>query len=310
MLQQTQVVTVQAYFARFLMRFPNVSSLAKASLDDVLALWSGLGYYSRARHLHACAQAVMDLHGGAFPKSAAQLVALPGIGPSTAAAIASICFDERAAILDGNVKRVLTRYLAFEADLAKAASEQALLSEAQRLLPPADMAAAMPRYTQGVMDLGATLCTAKNPNCAACPLNARCAALSRLEQGRFPVKSRRLKRSSQSIWLLWACSVNGAVWLSQRPTPGVWAGLYCFPVFEDETGLRTALDNTHWLSQTDLPMFKHVLTHKDLYLHAVQVQYAGAGQPSVDGVWYDMAQIQQLGLPAPIKKMLQTLANA
>jgi A/G-specific adenine glycosylase len=310
MLQQTQVVTVQAYFARFLVRFPNVNTLAHASLDEVLALWSGLGYYSRARHLHACARAVMDVHGGAFPRSAAQLAALPGIGPSTAAAIASICFDERAAILDGNVKRVLTRYLAFEADLAKAASERALLLEAQRLLPAADMAADMPRYTQGVMDLGATLCTSKSPNCNACPLNSGCAALSRLEQVRFPVKSRRVKRSSKSIWLLWASSAKGAVWLSRRPTPGVWAGLYCFPVFEDEAGLRAALDNTRWVTQSDLPAFKHVLTHMDLYLHAVHVVYAGAEQPSADGAWYDLTQIKKLGLPAPIKKMLQTPGSA
>jgi A/G-specific adenine glycosylase len=304
MLQQTQVVTVQAYFARFLVRFPNVSSLANASLDDVLALWSGLGYYSRARHLHACARAVMDLHGGAFPQSAAQLVALPGIGPSTAAAVASICFDERAAILDGNVKRVLTRYLAFEADLAKTASERTLLSEAQRLLPAADMAAVMSRYTQGVMDLGATLCTAKSPNCTACPLNSRCAAMSRHEQERFPVKSRRLKRSSQSIWLLWACSEDGAVWLSQRPTPGVWAGLFCFPVFEEPSGLQNALVNTACASQCELPVFKHVLTHKDLYLHPVQVRYTGCGQPAAEGAWYASTQVPQMGLPAPIRKLL------
>lgn len=304
MLQQTQVVTVQAYFARFLVRFPDVSTLAKASLDEVLALWSGLGYYSRARHLHACARVVMDLHGGAFPKSAAQLVALPGIGPSTAAAIASICFDERAAILDGNVKRVLTRYLAFEADLANAASERALLLEAQRLLPAADMAGAMPRYTQGVMDLGATLCTAKSPNCTACPLNSGCAALSRLEQARFPVKSRHLKRSSQSIWLLWACSANGAVWLSKRPTPGVWAGLFCLPLFEDATALRHALGPMLGASITELPAFKHVLTHKDLHLHPVQVAWSGGDKVLDEGGWFEPDQWPSLGLPAPIRKLL------
>jgi A/G-specific adenine glycosylase len=306
MLQQTQVTTVRDYFARFLNRFPNVNSVAKASLDEVLSLWSGLGYYSRARNLHDCAQAVVGLHGGAFPRTAAQLATLPGIGPSTAAAIASICFDERAAILDGNVKRVLTRFLGFEADLALAASERALLSEAQRLLPEADAMGAMPRYTQGMMDLGATLCTTKKPNCSVCPLRSRCCALAKLEQERFPVKSRRLKRSSQSIWLLWARSIHGAVWLSQRPTPGVWAGLFCFPVFDDETALHAALDATPYALQAELPSFKHVLTHKDLYLHPVQVRYTGSTQPMTNGAWYGSAQWPHMGLPAPIRKLLLT----
>jgi A/G-specific adenine glycosylase len=304
MLQQTQVATVRDYFARFLERFPNVNSVANASLDEVLGLWSGLGYYSRARNLHACAQAVVGMYGGAFPRTAAQLATLPGIGPSTAAAIASICFDERAAILDGNVKRVLTRYLGFDADLALAASERALWREAQRLLPAADFAGAMPRYTQGVMDLGATLCTAKKPNCTLCPLRTRCNALAKLEQERFPVKSRRLKRSSQSIWLLWARSTQGAVWLSQRPTPGVWAGLFCLPLFDDATALRQALGPMLGASMTALPAFKHVLTHKDLHLHPVQVAWSGGEKVLDEGGWFEPDQWPSLGLPAPIRKLL------
>jgi A/G-specific adenine glycosylase len=306
MLQQTQVATVRDYFVRFLARFPNVCAVANASLDEVLSLWSGLGYYSRARNLHGCAKAVADLHGGAFPRTAAQLATLPGIGPSTAAAIASICFDERAAILDGNVKRVLTRYLGFEADLAVAASERALWREAERLLPDAEFIGAMPGYTQGLMDLGATLCTSKKPNCTVCPLRSRCCALAKLEQERFPIKSRRLKRSSQSIWLLWARSKNGAVWLSQRPTPGVWAGLFCFPVFDDEAALHAGLDATPHALQRELPSLKHVLTHKDLYLHPVQVQYSGSDQPMSDGAWYGSDQWPHMGLPAPIRKLLLT----
>jgi A/G-specific adenine glycosylase len=154
MLQQTQVVTVLDYFARFLKRFPNVRSLAAAPLDDVLGLWSGLGYYSRARNLHACAKQVVDVHGGEFPRSALALQTLPGIGRSTAAAVAAICFGERVAILDGNVKRVLTRVLAYGEDLAQAPHERALWALATDLLPQEDLARTMPRYTQGVMDLG------------------------------------------------------------------------------------------------------------------------------------------------------------
>ncbi|HSV44995.1 MAG TPA: A/G-specific adenine glycosylase, partial [Ramlibacter sp.] len=156
MLQQTQVSAVLGYYDRFLERFPGVASLAAAPLDAVLGLWSGLGYYSRARNLHRCAQLVVSQHGGSFPAEAVQLQALPGIGRSTAAAIAAFCFGERVSILDGNVRRVLTRLLAFESDLAQAASERVLLAQAQALVPR--QAARMPAYTQGLMDLGATVC--------------------------------------------------------------------------------------------------------------------------------------------------------
>ena len=158
MLQQTQVATVLEYYPRFLARFPDVASLAAAHLDEVLGLWSGLGYYSRARNLHRCAVDVVALHGGEFPRSAAALETLPGIGRSTAAAIASFCFGERAAILDGNVKRVLTRVLGFDADLAVAANERNLWTQAEAMLPNRGVQEAMPRYTQGLMDLGATVC--------------------------------------------------------------------------------------------------------------------------------------------------------
>ena len=173
MLQQTQVATVLDYFPRFLDRFPNVGSLAAASLDDVLGLWSGLGYYSRARNLHLCAMEIVSVHDSVFPKTAQLLQTLPGIGRSTAAAVASLCFGERVAILDGNVKRVLTRVLGFDADLALAANERRLWDEASQLLPTSDLQHAMARYTQGVMDLGATVCTAKKPGCGVCPASAK-----------------------------------------------------------------------------------------------------------------------------------------
>ena len=242
MLQQTQVVTVRDYFARFVARFPNVASLAQASLDDVLGLWSGLGYYSRARNLHRCAQQVMDLHGGAFPSSADVLETLPGIGRSTAAAIASLCFGERVAILDANVKRVVTRVLGFDADLAQGANVRALWDAATQLLPVGkDAGLAMPRYTQGMMDLGATVCLPQKPQCEICPVRSLCRASAQDNPQRYPVRTRKLKRSTQSLWLLWVRNAQGAVYLSRRPVPGVWAGLYCLPLFDSEEAMQAAV---------------------------------------------------------------------
>ena len=304
MLQQTQVSTVMAYFERFLQRFPNIQSLADAPLDDVLALWSGLGYYSRARNLHACAQQVVARFGGVFPHTEEELKTLPGIGPSTAAAIASICFSQRAAILDGNVKRVLTRALGFAGDLAFSAQEKQLWALARDVLPPA---VDMPTYTQGVMDLGATVCTTRQPQCEVCPLSEMCVAKAQGTPQAYPVKTRKLKRSAESHWLLCALNAQGEVWLSQRPTPGVWAGLYCFDMFgsmaELEVSLRQAGGTVQSL-QVREPI-KHVLTHKDLHLHPVRVELAQ--EPHQHGRWVPLPKALTLGLPAPIKTLLQHL---
>ena len=304
MLQQTQVATVLDYFPRFLVRFPDVAALGAAPLDDVLGLWSGLGYYSRARNLHLCAIAVMGLHGGVFPKSAEQLQTLPGIGRSTAAAIASLCFAERVAILDGNVKRVLTRVLGFDADLSSSANERQLWEEASKLLPVHDLLHAMPRYTQGVMDLGATVCTSKKPDCGACPLAQSCVARGEGQPEKYPVKTRKLKRSAQSIWLLWAQTGDASVWLSKRPTPGVWAGLYCFPLFDNREALELAVPARYRSALQDGPVFTHVLTHKDLHLHPVQVQLPPSAMASSEGVWIAANEWSRLGLPAPVRKLL------
>ena len=301
MLQQTQVVTVIDYYTRFLQRFPTVLDLASASQDQVFALWAGLGYYSRARNLHRCARVVANEHGGVFPRSALELQTLPGIGPSTAAAIASFCFGERVAILDGNVKRVLTRMLGFGADLAVAKNERELLQLATELLPTRDLAHAMPRYTQAIMDLGATVCTPRQPNCNACPMLGQCVAQ---EQGRahaFPVKTKKLKRSSESIWLLLARRKDGAVLLHKRPTPGVWAGLYCLPLFESVQALESSLNPKERTSLRALAPFVHVLTHKDLHLHVMAVDMPARAQSDF-GEW--VMDWQLVGLPAPVKKLL------
>ena len=304
MLQQTQVVTVLDYFTRFLVRFPNVHALAAAHLDEVLALWSGLGYYSRARNLHACAIQVVSQHGGEFPRTAQLLQTLPGIGRSTAGAIAAICFGERVAILDGNVKRVLTRVLGYGQDLARSAHEKALWELATDMLPTRDLASAMPRYTQGMMDLGATVCLARKPICTACPLARACVARREQAPEKYPVKSRKLKRSAQSLWLLWVQTRDGAVWLSQRPSPGVWAGLYCMELFDSRDALQAAVPARYRTALREDPVVKHVLTHKDLYLHPVRVRLAASALKRSGSAWFSASQWPGLGLPAPVRKLL------
>jgi A/G-specific adenine glycosylase len=300
MLQQTQVATVLAYYGRFLARFPDVATLAAAPPDDVLALWSGLGYYSRARNLHRCAQVVVAQHGGAFPRTSAQLATLPGIGRSTAAAIAAFCFGERAAILDGNVKRVLTRALGYAEDLATTAGERGLWAEAESLLPPAHDIGA---YTQGLMDLGAGVCTLRRPRCEGCPLAASCVAYREGEPQRYPVKTRRLVRGERTNVLLWLAA-PGQVWLERRPGTGVWAGLWSLPAFEDLHALRQATRD--WPGQgRALPVISHALTHFDWQLQPWRHELAHAvPAPLPNGRWWPLAEALRLGLPAPVRRLL------
>ncbi len=304
MLQQTQVATVLDYFPRFIRQFPDLASLAAAPLDEVLGLWSGLGYYSRARNLHQCALDVMDLHQGVFPRTAAELQTLAGIGRSTAGAIASLCFGERVAILDGNVKRVLTRILGFDLDLTLAANERLLWNEATNLLPVTDLNHSMPHYTQGMMDLGATICSARKPACERCPLARNCVAKRLGQAEKYPVKTRKLKRSSESIWLLWAQSENHSIWLSKRPTPGVWGGLYCFPLFENRAALQAAVSVRCAASLQDMPSFTHVLTHKDLRLNPVRVAVPASSMAAWEGEWMAAHEWPRLGLPTPVRNLL------
>ncbi len=323
MLQQTQVTTVLGYYARFLVRFPDVADLAKAHADEVMAMWSGLGYYSRARNMHRCAQDVVAAHGGKFPETAELLKTLPGIGPSTAAAVASFCFGERVAIFDGNVKRVLTRVAAFAEDLAIADSENKLLLIASSLLPENDLQQAMPRYTQGVMDLGATLCTPRKPQCLICPVRDICKSFAEGNPEKYPVKTKKLKRSALRLSLLWAQRPDGSVWLERRPVTGIWGGLFCLPVFDSEESLLAYLPESSRLNIETLATFKHVLTHKDLYLSPSVVPFESAQQmpdasqearpsdkPDVNAVvkarWYALHEWPQLGLPSPIRKLLES----
>lgn len=306
MLQQTQVTTVLDYYSRFLARFPGVRALAAAQPDEVMALWSGLGYYSRARNMHRCAQDVVSLHGGEFPRTADLLQTLPGIGRSTAAAIASFCFGERVAILDGNVKRVLARVLGYGADLAQAGNERELWAHADGLLPRRALAESMPRYTQGLMDLGATVCVARNPGCLACPVSELCVARREGNPEGYPVKTRKLKRTSQALWLLRARNRDGSTWLEKRPATGIWAGLYCLPVFESRDALQAALPVKARSLLQDGEPFLHVLTHKDLHLHPVAVEMPTTSLRTAGGAWFAGSDLQQIGLPAPIRRLLQS----
>jgi A/G-specific adenine glycosylase len=308
MLQQTQVSTVLGYFARFLERFPDVRALAAASEDAVFGLWSGLGYYSRARNMHRCAQDVVARFAGEFPRTAGELMTLPGIGRSTAAAIAAFCFGERVAILDGNVKRVLTRVLGFGGDMSSATQERALWERAAQLLPPASQRRAIACYTQGVMDLGATVCLPRRPSCMICPVNDRCAALREGAPEKYPVKTRKLRRSAQSLWMLQASDVQGRVWLEKRPARGIWAGLYCLPVFESRDDLLDALLPAERATAGDAPAFTHVLTHKDLHLHPLAVDCPSARALGDQGGWFSSEAWTVLGLPAPVRKLLGPLS--
>jgi len=351
MLQQTQVTTVLGYYDRFLQRFPSVVALANAPSEEVLALWSGLGYYARARNLHKCAQTVATEHGGEFPRSAEQLAELPGIGRSTAAAIAAFCFGERVAILDGNVKRVLTRVLAYDRDIAQAASEKALWAIASDLLPNVHagepLHAAMSTYTQGLMDLGATVCTIRKPACDACPANAMCQGRATGTPEKFPVKTRKLKRSKRANVLLWL-QLKDRVWLVRRADSGVWAQLWSLPEFDTAVALERAVESWPGTLEWMAP-FKHVLTHFDWMLQPLKLQWHGAvsdeqqreiarlgavnvaaaavsepGEADVhgdvetgdddpeqsvapaltQGRWFARADLDGVGIPSPIRKLL------
>ena len=309
MLQQTQVTTVLDYYARFLARFPDVAALAAASEDDVLSLWSGLGYYSRARNLHRCAQQVVALHGGAFPATAEVLQSLPGIGRSTAGAIAAFCFSERVAILDANVRRVLTRALGFGADLAVAANERALWGHASDLLPCTELEQSMPRYTQGLMDLGAMVCLARKPQCLLCPVQSQCVARQEGAPENYPVKTRKLVRKSESWWLLLLRDTQGRVRLERRPSSGIWSGLHCLPMYVDRADVAGHRAVAAAAQVVELPPFLHVLTHRDFHLHPVlvEVDVAIESADGAGGAWFTRAQWADLGLPAPVRKLLDAL---
>jgi A/G-specific adenine glycosylase len=232
---------------------------------------------------------------------------LPGIGRSTAAAIAAFCYSQRVAILDANVKRVITRHAGFSADLSIARNERELWALATERLPRTTLQNNMPAYTQGLMDLGAAVCTTRSPECASCPVQTDCQARLLGEPERFPVKTRKLKRSAQAHWLLLLQNKHGQLWLQQRPLKGIWGGLYVPPMFDTLDEMQTILQPAALRRAQHLSVIPHTLTHKDLFLHPVQISQATT-PTTVAGAWYSPQAAAALGLPAPIRVLLNSLA--
>jgi len=305
MLQQTQVTTVLPYYARFVGSFPDVAALAAAPLDQVLAHWSGLGYYRRAHHLHATAVAVMARHGGRFPADAATLETLPGIGRSTAAAIAAFASGERGAILDGNVKRVLARHAGVEGYPGDPRVAAVLWEEAQRRVPHEGIE----RYTQGMMDLGATVCLRTRPRCDMCPVAGDCVARTthRIEALPSPRPRKALPERAVRVLLL---ERGGAILFEKRPPVGVWGGLWSLPelsVDADVAACVRARYDCTIVEIGDLPPLRHGFTHFGLTLHPRHLRVSGDAHAAEPGhVWLSRDDALGAALPAPIKRLLRT----
>ena len=311
MLQQTQVATVIPYYERFMARFPTVESLAAAPDDEVMHLWTGLGYYARARNLAACARAVVEHHGGMFPRALAALEELPGIGRSTAGAILALAWDLKHPILDGNVKRVLARVFGIDGDPGAAAVDAALWATAQACTPDARVG----DYTQAIMDLGATLCTRSRPACTVCPMNTRCVAAREGRQAELPGrKPRRKRRAREAVLLIAEVDRQGsrAVLLERRPAPGIWGGLWSPPQFETEAQALAwclrELGPPHGAAG-HLPIIAHAFTHFDLRLRPLRVVCAPGTSvnDADDRLWYTLAAPPRVGLPQPIRQLIARL---
>jgi A/G-specific adenine glycosylase len=320
MLQQTQVTAVLGYYARFLERFPTVRALAEAPLEDVMAHWSGLGYYTRARNLHACARRVVGDYGGVFPSDPALLAELPGIGRSTAAAIAAFSSGARAAILDGNVKRVFARVFGVDQYPGLKPVEEALWRRAEALLPEGPAGGGIEAYTQGLMDLGATLCTRGKPDCGRCPLQARCAAYATGRTGELPVPKPK-KATPEKRALMLAVVDAGQVLLQQRPESGIWGGLLSLPEYDghvalddaeavDAATLAGAAGEFGAVSEAEalLPLV-HGFTHYRLHIRPYRIALAKRAETPAGHVWWDLDRILEAPLPAPIKKLLEQLGQ-
>jgi A/G-specific adenine glycosylase len=311
MLQQTQVTTVIPYYRRFCRRFPDVAALAAADLDTVLVHWSGLGYYSRARNLHRAAQIVAREHGGRFPSAFEAVHALPGIGRSTAAAICAFAFGARQAILDGNVKRVFARYFAVRGYPGNRREEEELWRRAERLLPAKDIAA----YTQGLMDLGANVCTRGQPLCAECPLRSACIARRRGLTAQLPAPRPRKRLPHRETTML-ILQHAGDVLLEKRPAPGIWGGLWCLPEIRAGEPLEQTCRirfGAHLGAVDAMPTVEHGFTHFSLTIRPRRVRVTRveprAGEPGL--IWLPVDDARSAAVPAPVRRILAGLsANA
>lgn len=309
MLQQTQVSAVIPYFLRFIERFPGIASLAAAHEDEVLALWSGLGYYARARNLHRAAQRMVERHAGNFPTAFEDIVALPGVGRSTAGAIAVFAFGERHAILDGNVKRVLARCFGIEGFPGERKVENLLWARAEALLPGKDVEA----YTQGLMDLGAMVCTRGRPACAACPLRQDCVAMREHRTSTLPAPRPR-KPLPEKATVMLILQRDREVLLEKRPVPGIWGGLWSFPEVGDiEEAGRISQQRFGVLVRTEgaLPDVRHGFTHFALTIRPALLRVERMeGQTQEPGhVWLTLEDAMGAAVPAPVREILRRLGN-
>jgi len=310
MLQQTQVAAVVPYFERFVQRFPSVGALAGAPSDEVLHLWTGLGYYARARNLQATAKILVAEHGGEFPATLAAVMALPGIGRSTAGAILSLARGERHAILDGNVKRVLARVFGIAGDPGRAPVLAQLWRQAEALTPPARVAA----YTQAIMDLGATVCTRSRPACTTCPMSSDCVAAREGLQLELPGrKQKRLRKSREAVLVIAETLLHGgrAVLVERRAPTGIWGGLWSPPQFDNQNEAQAWIARELQdaaLIEPALPPILHAFTHFDLRLQPLRVrckEFTGVGESA--RLWYELQAPPRVGLPQPILQLFARL---
>jgi A/G-specific adenine glycosylase len=317
MLQQTQVNTVIPYFERFMARFPDIQALANAEIDEVLHQWTGLGYYARARNLHKAAQQIRDQHKGIFPDYFDDILAMPGIGRSTAGAILAQAYAQRFAILDGNVKRVLTRLHAIEGWPGNKKIENQLWEIAEHYTPENNIV----DYTQAIMDLGATVCTRSRPDCEKCPLAAQCEAYRQQRQAEFPFsKPKKALPVKSTCMLVVVDDHSNHILLEQRPPTGIWGGLWSFPECENdeevnqwcEQHLSAEVKQTH-----KLEAIRHTFSHYHLDIQPVRVHVnqkdirPDANRAVMDSskhIWYNTQQPDERGLPAPIKTILNAIA--
>jgi A/G-specific adenine glycosylase len=307
MLQQTQVTTVIPYYMAFMTRFPDIATLARAPLDDVLHHWSGLGYYARARHLHHAAQIVVHDHGGELPDSLETLMSLPGIGRSTAGAVLALARGQRHPILDGNVKRVLARYFGVEGYPGEPKTQARLWQLADDCTPQRRVA----EYTQAMMDLGATVCVRRRPLCAACPLSVKCAARLSGRQAELPASRPRRAHPTRTTWMLLAVRDGHSVLLERRPPHGIWGGLWGLPEFPSAEAARD------WCMrelQSPVPAverlasMRHTFTHFELAIEPVRIDCAGH-EAVMEGdryVWYNPASPLTLGIAAPVRTLIES----
>jgi A/G-specific adenine glycosylase len=310
MLQQTQVATVIPYYERFMQRFASIKALADAPIDDVLHLWAGLGYYARGRNMHRAARRIRDEFAGEFPSRFEDVVELPGIGRSTAGAILALSRGEHFAILDGNVKRVLSRFFGVEGDLAERANLERLWQLAERSTPKQQVDI----YTQAIMDLGATVCVRRKPLCDYCPLAEQCYARRTGRQHEIPAPRRVRERKTRNVFMLVAMDKNGRVLLERRPQSGIWGGLWGLPEFETEPAARAYAEQSLCKAPVELEpltVVEHAFTHFDLVASPLLARCGGpAGvMDAPDTVWYNPCEPANIGLPAPIKTLLERLTS-